>query len=123
MPYATETKVPVERTRVEIEQLVAKYKASQYAVGIDHQTRRARVEFVIGRRRVRFEIPLPPADQAQKMRSRWRALLLCIKAKLEAVDSGIESFDEAFLAHVVMPDGRRFGEITIPQIDFQEHGN
>jgi hypothetical protein len=68
-------------------------------------------------RRLRFDLPLPDgkgdrADQARKQR--WRALLLCIKAKLEAVASNIETFEEAFLAHVVMPDNRM--DIRPPRI-------
>jgi len=46
-----------------------------------------------------------PALAAEERR-RWLALLLVIKAKLEAVESGIITFEEEFLAHVVMPDGR-----------------
>src|SRR4029453_1820841 len=42
----------------------------------------------------------------QACRQRWRALALCIKAKLESVESGIEEFEGAFMAQVVMPDGK-----------------
>ncbi len=37
---------------------------------------------------------------------RGRALLLVIKAKLESVESGIETLEQAFLAHVVMANGQ-----------------
>ena len=53
----------------------------------------------------------------QACRSLWRSLLLCIKAKLEAVDSGIEMFEDAFMANIVLPDGRTVGELMQPQID------
>lgn len=39
-----------------------------------------------------------------------RALLLVIKAKLEAVASGISIFEDEFLANVVLPDGRLVGQ-------------
>lgn len=52
----------------------------------------------------------------QAGRQRWRALSLAIKAKLEAVASGITSFEEEFLAHVVMPNGKTLGSTIIPQI-------
>ena len=52
----------------------------------------------------------------QACRSRWRALFLCIKAKLEAVESRIETFEEAFLAHVMMPDGMTVAEHAAPMI-------
>ncbi|GBR74832.1 hypothetical protein NO1_1939, partial [Candidatus Termititenax aidoneus] len=44
-------------------------------------------------------------------------LALCIKAKLEAVESGISHFEDEFLANFVMPNGQTFGECVVPQID------
>ena len=41
---------------------------------------------------------------------------LAIKAKLEAVEAGISSFEEEFLAHVVLPDGSTFGAWAKPQL-------
>ncbi len=46
---------------------------------------------------------------------RWLALV--IKAKLEAVESGITMFEEEFLAHIVLPDGKTAGEHVIPAIE------
>ena len=56
-------------------------------------------------------------------RQRWRALLLCIKAKLEGVESKIESFEEAFLAHVVLPDGSTVGQHAAKSIALAYSGN
>jgi len=53
----------------------------------------------------------------QACRQRWRALALVIKAKLEAVGSGISVFEEEFLANIVMPDGSTFGAYALPQIE------
>lgn len=47
---------------------------------------------------------------------RWRTLLLCLKAKLESVESGIETFEDAFLAQIVMPDGGTVAEHVRPRI-------
>ena len=115
--YAAKTSVPADRSRAEIERVVEKYGATKFAIATDHESRRVMIEFHMNRRRIRFELQQPPAEHDQKLRSSWRALLLAIKAKLESVASGIETFDEAFLAHVVMPDGRRFGEISVPQLE------
>ncbi len=52
----------------------------------------------------------------QACRSRWRALFLCIKAKLESIESGIETFEDAFLAHIQMPDGHTVAEHVRPRI-------
>ena len=50
------------------------------------------------------------------MRAKWRRLLLCIRAKLEAVDNEIESFEEAFLAQLLLPDGSPVAERALPAI-------
>jgi hypothetical protein len=43
-------------------------------------------------------------------------LALCIKAKLEAVEAGIVTFDEEFFAHIVLPGGQTVGERLIPEL-------
>ena len=53
---------------------------------------------------------------AQAIRQRWRALLLAIKAKLEAVESGISSIEREFMPFVVMPDGRILAEHLEPKL-------
>jgi hypothetical protein len=53
----------------------------------------------------------------QACRQRWRALCLSIKAKLESVESGIEEFESAFMAQVVMPDGKTISETITPMIE------
>lgn len=53
----------------------------------------------------------------QAVRQRWRALALCIKAKLEAVAAGIVDFENEFLAHVVLPSGQTVGDWLVPQLD------
>jgi hypothetical protein len=52
-----------------------------------------------------------------EVRRRWRALALVIKAKLEAVASGIVSFETEFMAHIVLPDGRTIGQHVSPAIE------
>ena len=54
----------------------------------------------------------------QGCRSRWRSLCLCIKAKLEAVDAEITTFEREFLAHIVIPGtGQTIGTEIIPKIE------
>lgn len=117
--YAARTRVPVDQTARDIEKLVTSYKCDQFGRAIDRTSKRAAIEFRMKARRIRFELPLPGDDETQATRERWRALFLVIKAKLASYESGIETFDEAFLAHIVMPDGRRFGEIVSKQLEFQ----
>lgn len=109
--FAAKTKVPVDQTRNEIERTLVKYGASRFAYFSEDG--RAIIVFEAEDRRLRFDLPLPQGDSdkiAQSRRQKWRALLLAIKSKLESVESGIETFEEAFLAHVVMPDGITVGQ-------------
>lgn len=118
MTYAARTDVPVDRTRSEIEITLKRYGAKSFAYFTEKG--RAIIIFEAADRRIRFDLPLPDATTAkgqQQERSKWRALLLCIKAKLESVESKIETFEEAFLAHVVMPDGITVGQHTKPLIE------
>lgn len=121
--YADKTKVPSHKTRMEIEQLLGKHKALQYGTAVDHTLLRARVQFRLHDRIVRFSVTLPDVKQfrvvanyEQAERQRWRALLLVIKAKLEAVESKIATFEEEFLAHIVMPNDQTVGDLVRPQI-------
>lgn len=141
MTYAKNTHVSSERSKVEIEQLVVKHGATKFVCGWDGSA--AVVIFEMKQRRIRFNLPvLDIADPKyrgqgtrdrsasqirlaweQDTRSRWRALLLVIKAKLESVERGVTSFEEEFLAHLVLPSGDTVGEWAIPLItDAYERG-
>jgi hypothetical protein len=104
--YAAHTRVPVEKTKAEIEKLVKKYGAKGFVSG--WQGSAARIEFLCADRRIRLSVVVPDSEQAA--RQKWRALLLVIKAKLESVDAKIATFDQAFAADIVMPDGRTVWE-------------
>lgn len=119
MAYAETTKVPVTQTKGDIEKLVEKYKSTSF--GIMTTKEHAHVMFRIGEREVLFRVPMP--EDPQKSRARWRALLLVIKAKLESVDTGIETFEDAFLANIVMPDGRTVADHVRPAIESHYSGN
>lgn len=115
--FAEGTTVPVTKTMADIDAMIAKYKASHFAV--IREPGFASVAFRMNDRHIRFKISIPDPAQPraeQVSKERWRALLLSIKAKLVSVDSRIESFEEAFLAHVVMPSGRTVWEETREQI-------
>lgn len=123
MPYAAQTRVPVSQSRTEIERLLEKHKAKQFGTAVDYDANQARVQFRLHDRIVRFLITLPDrkkygqgARWEQQERQRWRALLLVIKAKLESVENGIETFEEAFLAEIVMPGDQTVAELLTPVI-------
>lgn len=99
--YASRTKVPADKTRMEIERLVKKYGAKGFASGWHEGT--ARVQFFAHNRHVRFTVAIAGAAPVQE-RERWRALLLLVKAKLVAVDAKIATFEEAFVGDIVLPE-------------------
>jgi len=134
--YAAKTEVPADRSRGEIERILTRYGADQFMYGWDDA--RAVIRFRAMNRMVEFLIPMPdrqseefwktptgrrrPApEQAmaaweQATRQRWRALKLMVQAKLEAVAAGITTFDEEFLAHLLLPDGATVGSFMLPQV-------
>lgn len=117
MAYAAYTKVPVDKTKTEIETTLTRYGADRFAYFVEAS--KAIIVFEAHERRLRFDLPLQdgPTEKAQRRRrEQWRALLLCIKAKLESVNSKIETFEEAFLAHVVLPDGQTVYQHTAPRL-------
>jgi hypothetical protein len=133
MRYAKQTSVSSEKSRAEIEQTVHRYGADQFAFG--EAEGRAMIGFRLTKPRkltVRFLLPLyyerehegrrqihnlDPVRDAQQIRQRWTALLLVIKAKLEAVETNIETIEQAFMAETVMPDGKTVAEHLLPQIN------
>lgn len=135
--YAEGTSVGSDKSRAEIERTLARYGAKSFMYGWDQDE--AMVAFVANDRRVRFLLPMPARDSRefthtpskglrrtatqaeeayeQGVRQRWRALALVIKAKLEAVEAGIVTFDEEFGMHFLLPNGQTVGEWVTPQID------
>lgn len=130
MAYAENTTVPVEKSISEI--LAMLKKAGAHRIAQAETEDGFAVQCFLNDRMLRFKITYPspstkrgarPASPAEmrntaerRMRQRARALLLVIKAKLESIESEVETFDEAFLANVVTPDGATVGDWLIPQI-------
>lgn len=133
--YAEYTAVPVARSKAEIETILTRYGADSFASGWDQD--RAIIQFKAKDRIIRFELPLPAQDDKrflrdgrgsmrtpdqrfvaweQACRQRWRCLALAVKAKLEAVESGITTFEDEFLAHIVLPGGKTLGAWAKPQV-------
>ena len=79
------------------------------------------IGFTAAGRQVRFIVTVRAGktqkDTEQIERQRWRALLLIIKAKFEAIESGVSCFDDEFLAHIVLPAGQTVGQWMAPQIE------
>lgn len=120
--YASTTTVPISRSRDEIEKVLSKYGASAFAYGWDGDN--ASVQFVAHDLLIRLTVGAARYDDHvrtrtgqrrspaqieaavdQENRQKWRSLLLVIKAKLEAVEAEIVTFEQEFFAHIVLPSG------------------
>lgn len=133
--YAANTEVSVERSKAEIERTLQRYGADSFMSGWDQE--KAVLAFRLQKRQIRFVIPLPKRDEflttptgkrrtsqdsiasawEQACRQKWRALALVVKAKLEAVESGITTIEDEFMAHIVLPSGTTVGAWMRPQIE------
>lgn len=114
MAFAEKTSVPVDRSKAEIDSLLRKYGADQIASSWEASG--ARLGFRMNGRAILFHLPLPGEDDPQEIRRRWRALVLILKGKLVAATTGITTFEEEFLAHIVTEDGRTVSEHVIPRL-------
>lgn len=133
--YAESTSVSSEKSRCEIERTLTRYGADQFMYGWKDTA--AVIAFRARGRHIRFMLPMPARDDKrfsrdgrgairnpvrraeayeQDVRQRWRALALCIKAKLEAVEAGITQFDDEFMAQIVLPNGQTMSEHAQPLI-------
>lgn len=115
--YAENTKTPVLYTRNEIERTLERYGANQFLYG--YELGRAVVGFRMNERQVKISINLPKGDSdkdQKEVRRLWRSLVMIIKAKLEAVASGVAVFDDEFMPYIVLPSGETVGQFMRPQI-------
>jgi len=124
--YAKNTKVPVERSKIEIERTLNRYGIEEFFYGTS--PRGDGIGFKYNGRTIRFGIPLPKrkdfrdtatgeADYKRAIRQQWRILLLALKAKLELVDAGLTTFEDEFLAQTCLQGGRTVGDALQPQIE------
>ncbi len=118
------TDVAVSRSQDEIRRLLRKYGADQVQYAEDHKARTLTVRFLIsvnGRSygvQLRAAIPvIEPVSahgrsrtakqievmEEQNERASWRAVFYALKSRLESIEYGIETFEQAFLAHMLLP--------------------
>lgn len=99
--YAQGTTVASSKSRAEIEALIMKHGATSYASGFEGT--KANILFKMKGRRVRFELVLTGATDEREDMRRWRCLFYLLKAKLMAVEDGLETFEDAFLSQTLVP--------------------
>jgi hypothetical protein len=129
--YARNTKVSVEKSRQDVERVLARYGGRMLATFMPDEGVVLVFEVNVGKakRMVRFTVPVPRREQVQgrgriaaeerferAVKQRWRVLILLLKAKFEAVGAGVKTFDEEFLADVVTHSGQTVGDMTLPKL-------
>jgi hypothetical protein len=142
--FGNQSKVTPEETRAQIEALLDRYGADGFQYAADRRAHRAAIAFRAHGRVVRLTVQMPdpedpaftitpggkqrvrrrntPNDPVMKayekvVRQRWRALLLIVRAKLEAILCGVTTFEDEFLANIVIAGGRTLGEHVVPQLE------
>jgi hypothetical protein len=130
MAYAATTKVPIDRSKRHIEELLMRAGAEGYHTGWQAASGDDpgwdAIEFLWKGRHIRFRLPrqapAPPRSRnkrttpEQRDRQRWRVLYLVVKAKIEAVEAGIAVFEEEFLSFIVTASGKTVGEVLLPRL-------
>lgn len=133
------TTVAVEKSQSEVRRLLAEHGAQRFAFGEetdDGGVRWAVVTFQARALMVRIRVPHKPLDEAevrrkyQRARSKtidqirfeaheqearriWRVIAWGLKARMVAVEEGVETFEQAFLAHLLDP---RTGQTIYEQL-------
>ena len=134
--YAAGTEVTTDRSLSEIRSTLRRYGATSFAFGEEDDL--ALIGFSAKGRQVQFMLRMPdPADAEftrtptgkprtakaadaayeAAVRQTFRVFALVIKAKLEAVESGLVTFDDEFLAQLVLPGGATVGETVRGGVD------
>lgn len=133
--YAATTTVSVEKSQSEVQAILRRYGAGRFGTMEDQKISMAYLMFEYSGLMIQIQVPLPRKEDFvktdrgrsrkksqidesynQAVRQRWRALVLAVKAKLEAVETGISTIEKEFMAFVMMPDGRALGDHLIPEL-------
>lgn len=133
MKYAKTTKVSIEKSQIEIQNLFRKYGATRFAI----DWRNNNILFELQGRSVRIhvknpnindkEIQLTPSGIQrtssniqtafeQAKRQMWRVMLLFLKSTLEAIDMGVIELDQAMFPYFLLPNGKTVAEQLLPQL-------
>ena len=111
--YAATTKVPVERSRAEIEKTLERYGATKTFFAKDPEA--FHVGFQLGGRSVQLKVPI--YDNDRKNRQAMRVLLLWIKGRLEIIEAGFSTIDREFLHDILLASGQKVGDLVVPQLN------
>lgn len=108
--YAKYTKVPVKKSKTQIEKLLVDYGIDEFFFGTS--PRGEGVGFKYEGKVYKHNVPMPDRNDYgyetqynQAIRQRWRIFYMSLKMKLEEVQDGGISFEDQFLSMMTLPDG------------------
>lgn len=130
----------VAKSQEDIRRILSKYGADgvQFSEDWTKMILDIRFMYTIGKIQyvVIFKVPIPKVEtktpgrgqqrsisqmqkiQEQYERGIWRAVFWAIKSRMESVEFGIETFQEAFLSHFEIPGtNNQIGDILIPRLE------
>lgn len=132
MTYAAKTTVKVETSQQEIARIFKRYGVDTYNFGA--MPGFAMVEFKYAGLPISVKMPLPLkpetrtarnpqtgrtfdawARHEQHVKEAWRALVLFLKATLEAVERGTLRPEQAFMAFLLTRDSQTLGDVLLPR--------
>jgi hypothetical protein len=105
--YAQDTKVSPMQSLMQIQAALKKAGASQFMIISDDDHGYEGVAFK--RAGISYHMKVGVPDEKRRA-ALLRALLLIVKAKIVAVDSGVRTFEEEFLNDILMADNRTMGQ-------------
>lgn len=144
--FASDTSVPVDRTRAEINKLLRDWQCSSLSWADHILEQKVAVEFTWHKDgtlyRVRFTIGIPDRmevrgrhprsrydnkdgkyyatlnedEKGQAWRAAHRLLLLKLKADLNAAEAGLARAEEVFLPWIVDHNGKTVAEVLLPRL-------
>ncbi len=113
MRYAKTTSVTVEKSQIQIQQVLKKYGADQFMYAWADET--VMIGFRIDGYPVQIQIPMP--EKPQEQRQAMRVLLLLIKAKLEWIETGLSTVAAEFMAQLMLPNGQSMAQWALPHLE------
>lgn len=133
------TATPVAKSQEDIRWILRKYGADGVQFSEDWTAKKIMIRFLYTVKTIQysvlFVVPIPDVDartsngwqrkgaqmeklQAQAHRGIWRAVFWAIKSRMEAVEFGIETFQEAFMSHFEIPGtSQTIADVVLPRFE------
>lgn len=101
--YAEKTKVPISKSKQQIEKLLIDWGVKEYFFG--SSPRGDGIGFKYKDKAYKISVPIK-ADHSERQKCQmWRILYMSLKMKLEEIDAGLIGFEDQFLSMMALPDG------------------